>query len=966
MTVCSGESHTFSYDSDGDGTAEDYGPYDATASPYTVSVTDANGCPYDLVFTINEYEVTPQPTIMVVEATCEAAGTANISNYDATFTYTFSPTGPTVDGSGNISDFATDTAYTVIATSAAPELCESLVSDSFRVDEANDAPAQPIITIVDTTCDAEGSASISNFDPTVNYTFIPAGPSAEVDGSITGIAIETTYTVTAISAAPSNCESMASESFMISKLLELVCQPTTVKDVICYGTATGSATANVNGGTAPYSYLWSDGQTTQTALGLAADIYTVTITDINGCKIVCDAVVDEPDEPLLGTVIQKQVTCIGGADGEIDLTVVGGTPPYSFEWTGPNDFSATTEDISNIMVGTYTVTITDANGCSHTCASTIISLNEPLDAGDDNSIEVCEGDIIDLSTLTTVDGGVFSDVNGDLSGSDYDTTGLVGDYEIIYTVSNGACPDDKAIITVTVLNDVRVRECNVIDADYCSATEDPNYSFYWHDPEGGFSGNGFFSSNATHTMTFTEYDNGTALIKGSTQQGDCSLDIYVFLKDKKDWAAWSDPSNGGSFKDEGCTGAVQEDLNYYVIDGERSFAQVTGGDCYGEGIFQISQMPDPNDPNTPNYGVNVGPGGALFDSNGLTDGLAGWGWMGPEDDPRRWKIDFNLVFDCQETTGCITEYPTSLNSTIDQELINSTCSDSATVEVSGGTSPYSYLWSDGQITATAVNLGDGQHNVIVTDANGYQSYSSVNISKYVDVELRAFLGGPFNKNTGLMNDYLRASNLIPTVSPYIDSATCDSSVFNITGNDAIIDWVWIEVRDLSQTNVVVETSALIQADGDIVNTDGVSPLSFDVPTGAFYFMIGHRNHLGIITANALSLQYCSRNIIDLSADINAIYRGINGAEDLGNGFVGLYSGDCDGNGQIQNIDRVDVIDILGASGLSDGDIDMNGQVQNIDLNIKLIPNLGKGFQSNAGDRGSNTGIDLQLYAKKRN
>jgi len=131
-------------------------------------------------------------------------------------------------------------------------------------------------------------------------------------------------------------------------------------------------------------------------------------------------------------------------------------------------------------------------------------------------------------------------------------------------------------------------------------------------------------------------------------------------------------------------------------------------------------------------------------------------------------------------------------------------------------------------------------------------------------------------------------------------------------------------------------------------------------------MISHRNHLGVLTADAYILDNCNVPSIDLTTDLNLVNGGSNGIKTMNNNYIALFAGDCNGDGQIQNIDRVEVIDILGGSGLSDGDIDMNGQIQNIDLNLKLIPNLGKGFQSNVSGRNANTGIDLKLYAKKRN
>ena len=108
-------------------------------------------------------------------------------------------------------------------------------------------------------------------------------------------------------------------------------------------------------------------------------------------------------------------------------------------------------------------------------------------------------------------------------------------------------------------------------------------------------------------------------------------------------------------------------------------------------------------------------------------------------------------------------------------------------------------------------------------------------------------GASTNPNTGeesLMRDDLRiaSSVLIPTTSPY-DSTTCDPTVFTTSGTDAIVDWILIELRDANDaSSVLVSQSALLQRDGDIVATDGTSPVTINSPSGDYYVAIRHRNH----------------------------------------------------------------------------------------------------------------------------
>ena len=193
---------------------------------------------------------------------------------------------------------------------------------------------------------------------------------------------------------------------------------------------------------------------------------------------------------------------------------------------------------------------------------------------------------------------------------------------------------------------------------------------------------------------------------------------------------------------------------------------------------------------------------------------------------------------------------------------------------------------------------------------------------------------------GLMNDELRVSGLIPTTSPYIDVATCDASVFTITGNDAIVDWVFVQLRDENDDTVVEsEISALLQRDGDIVAVDGVSPLSIAVSAKNYFVSINHRNHLGLITSTAIALNGAATTL-DFKTSTTQITGGSAAVIDLGDGTFAAISGDVDGNGQIQTSDLSQIYPSLGIAGYLSIDINMNSQVQTSDA-VLMTPNLGK-------------------------
>ncbi|MFZ1332625.1 MAG: reprolysin-like metallopeptidase [Flavobacteriales bacterium] len=136
-------------------------------------------------------------------------------------------------------------------------------------------------------------------------------------------------------------------------------------------------------------------------------------------------------------------------------------------------------------------------------------------------------------------------------------------------------------------------------------------------------------------------------------------------------------------------------------------------------------------------------------------------------------------------------------------------------------------------------------------------------TQQVLISAKAFLQGPYVEGTGLMNDDLRAASLVPLNEPYTlpdflqvlgGGETTTSGVLGVTGNDAIVDWVLLELRSGSNSAQVIATrSALIQRDGDIVDVDGVSPVSFPVATANYYVAVRHRNHLACMAAAPVSL-----------------------------------------------------------------------------------------------------------------
>ncbi|MEM6718633.1 MAG: hemagglutinin protein [Bacteroidota bacterium] len=212
-----------------------------------------------------------------------------------------------------------------------------------------------------------------------------------------------------------------------------------------------------------------------------------------------------------------------------------------------------------------------------------------------------------------------------------------------------------------------------------------------------------------------------------------------------------------------------------------------------------------------------------------------------------------------------------------------------------------------------------------------------------------FQGAMLNPNTGeesLMRDDLRVNNLIPTTSPYGDGSTCEASVFNTTGNDAIVDWVWIELRDKDNSaSVSYGTSALLQRDGDIVATDGVSNIEIEIGFDNYYVAIKHRNHLSVMSSSVYNLNE-SVTVINFTDATAQITYGSNAQTTFGmpSGMVAMWAGDVNNDGIIQysgtNPDTPVILSAVlndignflnfptfAVSGYLDIDVDANGSAQ---------------------------------------
>ncbi|MCB0790124.1 MAG: hypothetical protein H6595_06695 [Flavobacteriales bacterium] len=234
-------------------------------------------------------------------------------------------------------------------------------------------------------------------------------------------------------------------------------------------------------------------------------------------------------------------------------------------------------------------------------------------------------------------------------------------------------------------------------------------------------------------------------------------------------------------------------------------------------------------------------------------------------------------------------------------------------------------------------LSNGNH--ILTQ--GFQQGEPVRVK----LNIRALLQGPFNSGTGLMDDGLRTNGLVPLGEPYTalgfvqvggGDETINASVLTTTGNDAIVDWIYVQLRDKNDNTLVLATRcALVQRDGDVVDVDGTSPVSFAASADNYYLTVFHRNHLGVMTLAPVALSSTAA-AIDLTNGSVPAY-GTEAQADIG-GTRTLWCGDVTNDGLVKyagaNNDRDPVLAEVGgnvptavSNGYLNADVNMDGQVK---------------------------------------
>lgn len=746
---------------------------------YTVTMTDDTGCT-----TVVSEDVAPADPLIISISSTDVTGcdvndgtaTTNIVDGQGPFTFAWS-NGAATQSISNLSEGI----YAVTVTDV--NGCQATAS------VAIDAPPAPSMTISvseSIICfgDSVANAIAVAMGGTMPYEYLwnTGETTAEIFNLGPGTYI---CTVTDVN----GCNAVDSVTITAAPLLELDINGSSV---ICDPTETGSATVNASGGTPPYTYLWSNGETTQTIDNLTSGIYSVTVTDSQGCTAEGSYTISIIDDFILDIAVQN-VLCKGDSTGSILAEGWGGTPPYTYEWsTGETG----TPMIENLPAGNYSVTVTEQNGCQ-IIEDFVVTEPPLLEAMVSGSTEICPGD-----------------ANGSAM-----AMGMGGTPPYSYTWSTGATTQmifglSAGTYTVTLTDD---NDCEAVDS--ITITESPAINLAVTGTEtvcppdtlgsatatvsGGTPPLSILWSNGETSLTITDLPEGTYAITvtdalGCTAVDSISIDIIDdFILDIGVQNVLCEGDSTGSILAEGWGGTPP--YIYEWSTGET-------------GVPMIENLP------AGNYSVTV------TDQNGC-----------------QLMEDFT-----------ITEPPTLIASAVSSSDV---CPGEATGVAmamgTGGTPPYSYEWSNGETTSVIEDLTAGTYFVTVTDDNDCTDTASVTIGEFdgvvVVVQGTDIVCGPGNTGTATAVvsagtppfSFLWSTGATTQTVTGLSEGVVSVTVTDANGCTATDNFTIDVIDDLAITGIVKDALCFGESTGEITASasGGTPPYTYEWDTGETTAMI---------------------------------------------------------------------------------------------------------------------------------
>ena len=559
------------------------------------------------------------------------------------------------------------------------------VSDDFCPAPAIENTAQVISITVFPPCDLKGnlvvtqpSCGLNNgqviFNPSGGvppyntYIFdmngIPVNPNSLYAGAYQIRITDSTY-----------CEKI--DTVIISSPPNVMTNIMSSTSVSCFGNSNGTASTSANGGVLPYSYLWSNGDTTSSLTGLSAGTYVVTITDSTNCTLNDTVVISEPS-PIshVSTLINN--VCYGQSNGSISLSISGGTLPYNYLWSNGD----TTSQTNGLSSGAYSVIVIDSNSCTYS-SSFIISEPNELNNSYNSLSPSCNGFVngsIDVFTFGGILPYTYLWSTGDTTAS-INNIGA-GIYSIIITDSNNCLRYD----TVTLTEPTSLLAVDSTSNVSCFGSTNASVTFSLSGGTPGYIISAFGQTLPIQNPTSVTIPSNIPIPAGTYPysitdfQGCILLDTIIITQPPP-------LSNSNSIGYITCSGFNNGSISINPSGGVGPYTYLW------------------NTGDTTQFLVNI-PSGLYFVS----------------------ILDSN---NCLAVDTILMLQPNQLDDS--SFVTNPTCygynDGSINLVASGGTAPYSYLWSTGDTSQNLQNVTAGLYIVSVIDSNSCILFDTISVSQ---------------------------------------------------------------------------------------------------------------------------------------------------------------------------------------------------------------------------------------------
>ncbi|MBI5914056.1 MAG: T9SS type A sorting domain-containing protein [Bacteroidetes bacterium] len=506
-----------------------------------------------------------------------------------------------------------------------------------------------------------------------------------------------------------------------------------VQGLACFNFCDASVEAIVTGGTAPYTYLWSNGATGSVNPNLGPGTYSVTVTDVNGCTVTGTAAVGNPANININVSVTNP-SCTGGGTGSATANASGGTPPYSYLW----NTGSMQQTITGLFPGTYTVTVTDFLGCASTAAAVVIpagSVFLNIAATPSSSCGITNG----TASVTVTGGTAPYTYLWNTGATTTSISGLApGNYSVVVTDAAGCGATAQVTVGGTPAIDLHISGVSAGCAANGSAnamvtpgTGTPPFSFLWNTgattPIINNLTPGTYSVTVTDAAGCTDTDQVTVTGSSNISVSASAASTTCFGSSNGSATAVASGavgtvtyqwSNGGTTQTIGGLSAG----TYFVTVTDQATS------CTANTSAFVSQPTQVTASVTSVNGIcNTLGSASVVASGGTPPYTYAWSNGGTGTSISN-LVSGAYAVTATDSHGCvamgmvlISNTTTSLNVTVTVthpiSAVNAT-DGAVAATVSNGTAPYTYLWNTGATTSSLSNLGEGTYTVTVTDVNG--------------------------------------------------------------------------------------------------------------------------------------------------------------------------------------------------------------------------------------------------------